>query len=344
LRATFTLHFTGSTAEAASALSSAAAACVTIGLVTDEFRSDTVEFNALQADPAEAPVELIDFVVITGFSGAGKSTAIDAFEDEGYFCVDNIPPDMIGALGNLFNLPGSKVERAAVVCDVRGRNWFGGLAKALDELKAEELPLRILFLEADEETLVTRYKETRRRHPLAASGSVTEGVRAEAKLLAPMRERADAIIDTGGTSAASLRKRIIEESMGAGTGRMAVTFESFGFKYGPPRDADLMFDVRFLPNPHYDPELRPLTGLTREVVDYINREGDLDEFKVVLNQLIDHVLPRYLAEGKSHLVVAIGCTGGRHRSVAIAEALTARYAETDGLLVDVNHRDIERAG
>jgi len=288
--------------------------------------------------------ELSDFVVITGFSGAGKSTAVDAFEDEGYFCVDNLPPEMIGSLGELFSLEGSKVERAAVVCDVRGREWFAGLAKVLDEVREGGIPMRILFLEADEETFVTRYKETRRRHPLAGTWQMSDGVRAEAALLEPLRERADVIIDTRGLSAASLRRRIAEEVLTAGTGRMAVTFESFGFKYGPPRDADLLFDVRFLPNPHYDPELRPLTGRDVQVVEYIDAGGDLAGFESVLFPMLDHVLPRYLAEGKTHLVVAIGCTGGRHRSVAIAETLRDRYRDAEGLLVDVSHRDIERAG
>ncbi|MEI6447731.1 MAG: RNase adapter RapZ [Actinomycetes bacterium] len=298
-----------------------------------------------QPDPTEgAAAQLLDFVVISGYSGAGKSTAVDAFEDEGYFCVDNIPPEMIGSLAELFNLTGSKVERAAVVCDVRGREWFAGLFEAIDGVKASGLPLRVLFLEADEDTLVTRFKETRRRHPLAEGGAVADGVRAEVALMAPLRERADAIIDTKGLTAAQLRRRIAEEVLAAGTGRMAVTFESFGFKYGPPRDADLMFDVRFLPNPHYDPDLRPLTGEDARIVEFIDGGGDLSEFQNVLYPLLDHMLPRYLAEGKTHLVVAVGCTGGRHRSVAITEALRERYRGTEGLLVDVNHRDTGRQG
>ena len=289
-----------------------------------------------------ANVELTDFVIITGYSGAGKSTAIDEFEDEGYFCVDNLPPEMIGSLANLFKLEGSKIEKAAVVCDVRGRSWFAGLAKVIDDLRSEGLPLRVLFLEASEETLITRYKETRRRHPLAVSGSVVEGVTAEAELMGPIRERADVVVDTGGISAASLRRKIRDEAIGASSGRMAVTFESFGFKYGQPRDADLLFDVRFLPNPHYDPALRPLTGKDQRVVDYIDSQGDLQDFFKVLLPFMDHVLPRYLAEGKTHMVVAVGCTGGRHRSVATVEALTKRYMGTDGLLVDSNHRDTDR--
>jgi UPF0042 nucleotide-binding protein len=251
---------------------------------------------------------------------------------------------MIGALGDLFNLEGSKVARAAVVCDVRGREWFAGLFEAIDGARAAGLPIRVLFLEADEDTLVTRFKETRRRHPLAEGGAVAAGVRAEVELMAPLRERADAIIDTKGLTAAQLRRRIAEEVLAAGTGRMAVTFESFGFKYGPPRDADLMFDVRFLPNPHYDPDLRPLTGEDGRVVEFIDSKGDLSDFQAVLHPLLDHMLPRYLAEGKTHLVVAVGCTGGRHRSVAITEALRERYRGSEGLLVEVNHRDTARQG
>jgi UPF0042 nucleotide-binding protein len=298
--------------------------------------------DAADIEATPAGEGLSDFVIITGFSGAGKSTAIAEFEDAGYFCVDNIPPEMIGALATLFDLEGSRVERAAVVCDVRSRDWFSGLAQAIDDVRASGLPTRVLFLEADEDALITRFKETRRRHPLAASGSVPEGVAAEAALLGPLRERADLVVDTTGLKAASLRRRINEEVVGSGTGRMAVTFESFGFKNGAPRDADLMLDVRFLPNPHYDPELRPLTGMDEPIVDYINSEGDLTEFLAVLNPLLDHMLPRYLAEGKNHLVVAVGCTGGHHRSVAIVEALAKRYADTEGLLVDAHHRDADR--
>lgn len=293
-------------------------------------------------DGGEPAVEVADFVVITGFSGAGKSTAVDAFEDDGYFCVDNLPPEMIGTLAELSTLEGSKIDRAAVVCDVRGRDWFAGLAKVIDDLRDGGMPLRVVFLEADEQTLITRYKETRRRHPLAASGSVSEGIAAEAQVLAPLRERADLVIDTGGLTAAMLRQRLGGETVGGRPGRMAVTFESFGFKNGPPRDADLVFDVRFLPNPHYEPDLKPLTGLDRRVVDFIDKEGDLTAYLAVLTPLLDHVLPRYLSEGKSHLVVATGCTGGRHRSVAITEALADRYRETEGLLVDAAHRDASR--
>jgi UPF0042 nucleotide-binding protein len=285
-----------------------------------------------------------DFVVITGFSGAGKSTAMAAFEDEGYFCVDNLPSEMLRSLVDLFMHSGSKVARAAVVSDVRGGSYFEGLASMLDDLKATGVRHRVLFLEADEQTLQTRYKETRRRHPLAPTGSVAEGIAGERELLAPLRRRADVVIKTDGLTAAMLRRKLTDELMPRTPGRLAVTFESFGFKYGPIRDPDLLFDVRFLPNPHYEPELRPLTGTDARVIEYINREGELDEFYGRLHPLLDYLLPQYLAEGKAHLVLGIGCTGGRHRSVAIAEHLAGRYRPGEGYLVEVIHRDIKRAG
>lgn len=286
---------------------------------------------------------LEDFVVITGFSGAGKSTAMNVFEDAGYFCVDNLPPEMIRSLVELFVHKGSKVERAAVVSDVRGGVYFEALRAVVDDLDALGINHRLLFLDASEQTLVTRYKETRRRHPLAPDGSVAAGVAAERALLEPLRGRADVVIDTTGMSAAMLRARIAEEFLPRqATGRLAVTFMSFGFKHGPPREEDLAFDVRFLANPHYEPELRELTGLDGAVVEYIARDGRLQELYVRLHALLDFLLPEYVAEGKAHLVIAIGCTGGRHRSVAIAEHLAARYRDHDDLDVAVAHRDLDR--
>ncbi|MBV9820075.1 MAG: RNase adapter RapZ [Solirubrobacterales bacterium] len=285
---------------------------------------------------------LTDLVVITGFSGAGKSTAMAVFEDEGYFCVDNLPPEMIQSLVELFMHSGSKVARAAVVSDARGGSYFEGLAAMLDGLPGSTVHPRILFLEASEEALLTRYKETRRRHPLAPSGSVAEGILAERALLAPLRARAGVVIDTTGMTAATLRRRLTDGLLASRTpGRLALTFQSFGFKYGPSRDADLMFDVRFLPNPHYDPTLRPLTGRDPRVVAFIDQGGDLEAFYERLHPLLDYLLPQYLTEGKAHLVVGVGCTGGRHRSVAIAEHLAQRYVEEPGYLVEVVHRDVD---
>jgi UPF0042 nucleotide-binding protein len=286
---------------------------------------------------------LTDLVIITGFSGAGKSTAMAAFEDEGYFCVDNLPSEMIRSLVELFVHAGSKVARAAVVSDVRGGSYFEGLAQMLDDLRASGVKHRVLFLQADEQSLMTRYKETRRRHPLAPRGSVADGIARERKLLEPLRERADVVIDTSGMTAAMLRRKLTDELLPTRTpGRLVVTFQSFGFKYGPSRDPDLLFDVRFLPNPHYEAELRPLTGNDPSVVAFINRDGELDAFYDRLHPLVDYLLPQYLAEGKAHLVLAIGCTGGRHRSVAIAEHLAERYRPANEYLVEVLHRDVAR--
>jgi UPF0042 nucleotide-binding protein len=294
-------------------------------------------------DEHEAVPTLTDLVIITGFSGAGKSTAMAVFEDEGYFCVDNLPSEMIRSLVELFVHRGSKVARAAVVSDVRGGSYFEGLAAMLDDLKAHGLAHRVLFLEASEQSLMTRYKETRRRHPLAPTGSVADGIAGERALLEPLRGRADAVIDTTGLTAAMLRRKLADEMLPSQTpGRLAVTFQSFGFKYGPARDPDLLIDVRFLPNPHYEADLRPLTGTDPQVVEFINRDGELDAFYDRLLPLLDYLLPQYLAEGKAHLVVAIGCTGGRHRSVAIAEYLAQRYGGDGEYLIEVAHRDARR--
>jgi UPF0042 nucleotide-binding protein len=294
-----------------------------------------------QSDRESSRLE--DFVVITGYSGAGKSTAMQVFEDAGYFCVDNLPPEMIRGLVELFMHRGSKVERAAVVSDVRGGEYFETLRAVLEELDRGGVVHRVLFLDASEETLLTRYKETRRRHPLAPEGSVAQGIAAERTLLEPIKGHAEAVIDSTGLKASTLRRKIADNFLPRHqTTRLAVTFQSFGFKHGPPRDADLSFDVRFLPNPHWEPELRELTGHDRRVIDYVGSQGTLEELYERLFALLDFLLPQYLAEDKAHLMVAIGCTGGRHRSVVIAEQLASRYGERHDLFVEVSHRDISR--
>ena len=290
--------------------------------------------------PPPTTTRLEDLVVITGFSGAGKSTALAVFEDAGYFCVDNLPPEMIRGLVDLFLHEGSKVQRAAVVSDVRTGEYFDALLAVVDGLV---VPHRVLFLDADEQTLLNRYKETRRRHPLAPAGAVSAGIAAERALLTPLKAVATAVVDTTGIRVASLRRRIAEEFLPRDAGRkLAVTFQSFGHKHGPPRDADLAFDVRFLPNPHYVPELKSLTGKDPRVVEYVGRDGHLRELYDHLEPLLDYLLPRYEAEGKAHLMVAVGCTGGQHRSVAIAEHLAAVYGSRDDLLVEATHRDIAK--
>lgn len=287
------------------------------------------------------PAKNVTMVVITGHSGAGKSEAIAAFEDNGYFCVDNLPPQMIGALGEMFRLPGSGVERAAVVSDVRSGEYFDELLQVLEDLETEGLRPQVLFLEANEEILTDRFKETRRRHPLAPEGRILEGIQAERELLAPLRARADLVMDTSTDTAAQLRRRISEEMVSDGDeGRMAVTLLTFGFKNGPPRDADLTLDVRFLPNPHYVTELRPMTGLDPEVREYVEAGTQAGEFYGRLLPLLDFLVPAYVAEGKSHLTIAIGCTGGRHRSVTVAERIWRDLSARDDVVVRVNHRDI----
>ena len=285
----------------------------------------------------------VELVVITGHSGAGKSEAIAAFEDSGYFCVDNLPPRMIGALGELFSFEGSGVERAAVVSDVRGGEYFEGLLAVLDELKASGLDLKVMFLEADEETLLHRYKETRRRHPLARSGRIVDGVREERELLAPLRERADVVIDTTDLTGGALRRRIATELIGREReeNQLALTLLTFGFKNGPPRDADLTLDVRFLPNPYYDEELRPLTGQDAEVVEYVESGTQAGEFYGRLMPLLQFLLPAYVAEGKQHLTIAIGCTGGRHRSITVADRIAREFGHRDDVKLRVVHRDLD---
>src|ERR671921_561259 len=240
------------------------------------------------ADGGPVTRSLEDLVVITGFSGAGKSTAMNAFEDDGYFCVDNLPPEMIRGLVDLFVHEGAKVRRAAVVSDVRARDLFETLGGVLDDLDARGIVHRVLFLDADEQTLIGRYKETRRRHPLSPTGSVAQGIAAERAALAPFHAGADLVLDTSGIS-------------------------------GAPRDADIVFDVRFLPNPHWETDLRSLTGFDPQVVEYIQRDGKLRAFYEHLEPLLDFLVPEYIAEGKAHLVVAIGCTGGRHPPAAVVE-------------------------
>lgn len=297
-----------------------------------------------EVEPGEAVAGRdVTMVVITGHSGAGKSEAIAAFEDNGYFCVDNLPPQMIGALGEMFRLPGSGVERAAVVSDVRGGEYFDELLQVLEDLEKDGLRPQVLFLEANEEILTDRYKETRRRHPLAPEGRILDGIEAERELLAPLRARADMVMDTSTDTAAMLRRRIGEEMVATEDGgRMAVTLLTFGFKNGPPRDADLTLDVRFLPNPHYVDELRPMTGLDNEVREFVEAGTQAGEFYGRLLPLLEFLVPAYVAEGKTHLTIAIGCTGGRHRSVTVAERIWSDLSRREDVVVRVNHRDLAR--
>jgi len=286
--------------------------------------------------------EALQFVIVTGLSGAGKSQAVDAFEDAGWFCIDNLPPELVPTLVDLFRRQGSKVDRVAVVSDVRGGEYFGRLEQCLDELHERGVDHTLVFLEASNEALVRRFKETRRRHPLAAGGSVIDGIRNERRLLAGLRERANLVIDTSDTSVHELKARLNADLI-QHTRRSNIVFAivSFGYKYGIPIDADLLFDVRFLPNPHYDLRLRPLTGLDAEVREYVMQSTGTGEYLERLLPLLDFLFPRYAAEGKAHLTIGIGCTGGRHRSVALAEHIGKTY-ERQGYYTIVRHRDITR--
>jgi UPF0042 nucleotide-binding protein len=283
----------------------------------------------------------IEFTIITGLSGAGKSHAMAAFEDAGFFCIDNLPPRMIPAAADLFGLEGSKVQRVAVVSDVRGGQYFEEIDGCLNELDSKGISYRLLFMEASDEALLHRFKETRRPHPLAPTGDIPEGIRHEREMLSALKRRADWVIDTSDLNIHELRADIVKDVVPEGSGEFIVTFVSFGFKYGSPLDADLVIDVRFLPNPHFEPELKPLSGLDKAVSNYVVSTKVTKEFFEKLTALLDFLLPHYVAEGKSSLVIGIGCTGGRHRSVAIAEWLAKHYrAGKYSYNVITRHRDL----
>jgi UPF0042 nucleotide-binding protein len=282
------------------------------------------------------------FIILSGLSGAGKTQALDVFEDAGYFCIDNLPPQLVPTLVDLLRREGSKVDRMAVVCDARGGEYFGQLGTMLDGLRERDVDYRLVFLEASEEALVRRFKETRRRHPLSGNGSVLDAIRAERSLLAGLREQANLIIDTADLSIQQLRAMLTDQLISERR-RAAIVFAfvSFGYKYGIPLDADLLFDVRFLPNPYWEQELRPLSGLEPAVRDYVLASPGTKEYFDRLLPLLDFLFPRYAAEGKAHLTIGVGCTGGRHRSVTIAELIGRRY-EKQGYYTVVRHRDLTR--
>jgi UPF0042 nucleotide-binding protein len=282
------------------------------------------------------------FVILSGLSGAGKTQALDVFEDAGYFCIDNLPPQLVPTLVDLLRREGSKVDRMAVVCDARGGEYFGQLGTMLDGLRERDVGYRLVFLEASEEALVRRFKETRRRHPLSGDGSLLDAIRAERSLLAGLREQANLIIDTADLSIQQLRAMLTDQLISEGR-RAAIVFAfvSFGYKYGIPIDADLLFDVRFLPNPYWEQELRPLSGLEPAVRDYVLESPGAREYFDRLLPLLDFLFPRYAAEGKAHLTIGIGCTGGKHRSVTIAGYLGQHY-RLQGSYTIVRHRDLAR--
>jgi UPF0042 nucleotide-binding protein len=283
--------------------------------------------------------------IITGLSGAGKSQAVATFEDMGYFCIDNLPPQMLASVFDLFSLEGSRVDHLAVVFDVRAAPYFDELVRALDDLAARGAHCRILFLEASDEALVARYQSTRRPHPMGSEASLLTSIEEERQVLMRLRERADFVVDTSDLNVHELRHRL-QETLFAGelTTEILVTFVSFGFKFGVPTEADMVLDARFLPNPHWVPELRPLTGLDQEVSEFVVARPESYGFIERVAALVLYLVPFYLAEQKTQLVVAIGCTGGRHRSVALAEVLAASLDKDAQVRTRVRHRDVERSG
>ncbi|EQC3761212.1 RNase adapter RapZ [Listeria monocytogenes] len=282
----------------------------------------------------------LKLVIITGMSGAGKTVAMQSLEDLGYFCVDNLPPSLLPKFWELMK-ESDKMDKIALVMDLRGREFFDSIEPALDELdNTNFITTKILFLEADDKVLVSRYKETRRHHPLEPNGSVLDGINAERELLSDLKGRSQLVINTSNMAPRELRERINNEFQTEDKDVFNVQLMSFGFKYGIPIDADLVLDVRFLPNPHYIDKMRPLTGLDEDVYEYVMKWPETQTFLDKLVDLLMFTLPFYKREGKTQLVIAIGCTGGQHRSVALTEfvgkAIQQKYETT------ISHRDMKR--
>lgn len=279
------------------------------------------------------------FVIITGLSGAGKSQAMKCMEDLGFYCVDNLPPVLISKFAELcFNSSG-EIQKIALVIDIRGGKFFDDLFESLDEIKAKGYKYEVLFLEASNESLIKRFKETRRVHPLSVEGRIIDGIKAERQRLENIRKRSDKIIDTSNMTPGELKEEIKSIYLeGAKTSNITINILSFGFKKGIPLDGDLVFDVRFLPNPHYIEELKEYTGNDKNVREYVMKWPESIEFVKKLTEMIDFLIPYYVREGKFQLVIAIGCTGGKHRSVTVANTLY-EYLKEKGQRVKINHRD-----
>ncbi len=290
--------------------------------------------------PAGTTAGDVEFLIVTGLSGAGKSLATHSLEDLGFFCVDNLPPALLPKFAEIVRESQGRIRRVALVIDVRGGEFFNALDTALLALDAMGVRFQIIFLDASDEVLVRRFEETRRKHPLG--GSILDGIRSERRRLQPVKERAHKIIDTSTLSARELKEELADVFLRAGQGRtLTVGVVTFGYKHGIPLDADLVFDVRFLPNPHYVEALRTLPGSSPEIREFVLRWDQTREFQRRLHDLLGYLLPQYTAEGKTHLTIAIGCTGGKHRSVVLGEDL-ARFLRTAGYVVRVKHRDVRK--
>lgn len=280
------------------------------------------------------------FVIITGLSGAGKSLALRSFEDIGYFCIDNLPPVLISKFAELS--AHTEINKVALVSDIRGGTFFAQFSTALDELKGMGVPYQVLFMDAADETLVRRFSETRRKHPLAPEGQVLNGIRSERRILQEIREVADKVFDTTGWSPRDFKEELMLTFLSDPDHELLeINIVSFGYKYGIPLDADLMFDVRFLPNPFYMENLRALTGLDKQVRTYVMKWVESEKFLFHLYGMLEFLIPNYVKEGKSHLAIAIGCTGGKHRSVVIANEVF-KYLKQRDCHARVTHRDLEK--
>ena len=287
----------------------------------------------------------MEFLIVSGLSGGGKSTVMSILEDSGFFCVDNLPPVLIPKFAEVCLAGVGTYERVAMVCDIRAGEQFTGLFEAMDALDAMKFQYKVLFVEADTAAIIKRYKETRRSHPLITEAdSLSEAVEQERTAMEPLRERADYIITTTALPVQKLRGQVLDMFAPNRKSRneMSISVTSFGFKYGVPLEADLVFDVRFLPNPYYVEELRPQTGLDKGVSDYVFDNPITQELMEHLRRFMDFLLPHFVEEGKSALVIAVGCTGGHHRSVAVTHAL-CEYIQGLGYAAGENHRDMTRA-
>lgn len=281
-------------------------------------------------------------VIVTGMSGAGKTIALKMLEDIGFYCVDNLPISLVDKFVQLVS-EGTSIEKAALGLDIRSGEELGNLDEILENWRRSNVDVQVLFLDANDAVLIKRYKETRRTHPLAGAGRLENGIEKEREKLAFLKREADYIIDTSMLLTRELRKELEKIFLqDARYKNMYVTVLSFGFKYGIPEDADLVFDVRFLPNPYYDEHLRPLTGQVQAVRDYVMQGGTADAFLKKLYDMIDFLLPNYINEGKNQLVIAVGCTGGKHRSVTIARALYEHLETAGEYGIRIDHRDIDK--
>lgn len=285
----------------------------------------------------------MQFIIVTGTSGSGKSSAIDVLEDIGYYCIDNMPPELITKFTDICNRSEGKLDKVAFVADIRSGDFFMKLTDIIDQLKAEQVDMKILFLDSTDEVILRRYKETRRKHPLdeVSYGNIRKAIETERAILVPIKSCADYYIDTSSLSVGEFKERMYSMFLDPDDQFLRIDVRSFGFKYGSVTEADLVFDVRCLPNPFYIPELKEKTGLNSEVSDYVLKSAEAQELLGKLNDLIGFLIPLYLKEGKSQLVIAFGCTGGKHRSVTFAEAV-AKHLKQNNYKIRISHRDIDK--